>query len=472
MLILTLALVSNLIAAGATQDTRPTSWKLAQWISWRDQQIAHILEPTFTDASGVKIVKQKDVISRSQDAYLIIQECREADPNYFSDDAGRARELKNFVRFVTAQQWMGVMETVDGAAKNTHALGMPVTDSDYFHIAEPYVRFPDLLKSQDFLTKMANPATYRDALAMIQQHNKTLPDNQKWKSFFFKAQFITTVDPAKTYGRLLVVAPNQPMGASGVADQWIVFGVAAPDAPADVEMKSVSMFTVYRRASDAKHTETYFSDFMRMKDAASDQYSVVSNFTMPNNPSHNCYSCHKSSVLPIHPACEYDFDTNGKLVPKTTGVGLAPAEVNGLIAGYGQPNFSPQDTGAYGPGLGPETNPKRTDEFIKAATSGLDLPASSYRVIRDAMKCSKCHNDFAAINYPQAVRTDLDPGAILDKNGIVHSYIEQGLMPRDQHLSAVEREALWKCLMKEYYDGEAQQGILYEWLKGASEPRK
>ncbi|MEO7717666.1 MAG: hypothetical protein ABIY70_15820, partial [Capsulimonas sp.] len=368
MLILTLALVSDLVAAGATHNSSSTAWNLTQWMSWRDDQIAHILEPTFTDASGVKIIKQKDVISRSQDAYLTIQECLQADPNYFNDDANRSHALGNFVRFVTAQHWMGVIGVVDAAAKNTHALGMPVTDVDYFRIAEPYVRFPDLLKSQDFLIKMANPATYRDALAMIEQHNKTLPDNQKWKAFFFKAQFITTVDTAKTYGRLLVVAPNQAMGASGVADQWIVFGVATPDAPANVEMKSVSIFTVYRRASDVNQTETYFSDFMRMKDATSDQYSIVSNFTLPNNPSHNCYSCHKSSVLPIHPACEYDFDTSGKLVPKTTGVGLASADVNGRISRYGQPNFSPQDTGAYGPGLGPETNPGRSDEFLKAAT--------------------------------------------------------------------------------------------------------
>ncbi|MEO7718272.1 MAG: hypothetical protein ABIY70_18885, partial [Capsulimonas sp.] len=105
----------------------------------------------------------------------------------------------------------------------------------------------------------------------------------------------------------------------------------------------------------------------------------------------------------------------------------------------------------------------------KAATRDLDLPASSYRAVRDAMKCSKCHDDFAAINYPQALRTDLDPGVILDKNGIVHSYIKQGLMPRGQHLSDVEREALWRCLMKEYYDGESQHGLLYEWLKGASD---
>ena len=39
-------------------------------------------------------------------------------------------------------------------------------------------------------------------------------------------------------------------------------------------------------------------------------------------------------------------------------------------------------------------------------------------------------------------------------------------MPPGERLSDVEREVLWRCLMKEYYDGVSQQGLLYDWLRG------
>ena len=486
MFSLTLALVTAIMTAGYPQEVasgwrtqwqqnEPASWTIPQWITWRDRQIAHILEPTATDQAGTRILKLKDVISRSQDAYQVVQACEQSDPNYFQDPA-RAHALGNFVRFVTAQHWMGITATVDGMPKNTNALGMPVTDFEYSEIAKPYVELPALLRSQEFLTKMASPATYRDAIAQIAEHNQTLPDDRKWIPLFYRAQFITTVDGTKTYGRLLVFVPNEPMADGVVADKWVLFGVVTPDMNPATVIKSVSIFTVCRSSTQ---TTTYFTDYMRTRDTAS-RFLVTSNFTLPDNPSHNCYSCHKSSVLPIHPAVEYGFDADGHLVPKTGDVGSIPAIVNSRIASYGPPHFVPLDTQAYGPCLGPEATTlfsarddtikvagDRSDEFIRAATAGLDLPLSSYDAIRDAMRCSSCHERFAAINYPQAVRTDLDAAALIDTSGIVHTYIKEGIMPPGERLTDVEREALWRCLMKEYYDGAAQRGLLYDWLRSA-----
>jgi hypothetical protein len=49
---------------------------------------------------------------------------------------------------------------------------------------------------------------------------------------------------------------------------------------------------------------------------------------------------------------------------------------------------------------------------------------------------------------------------------MIETYIEEGWMPPDNHLSADERQALWKCLMEEYFDLNQQSGLLIDWLKG------
>ena len=459
-----IALLLTLGAASSTTSNTPSSWTIDQWVAWRDTEISEIFVPA-TDSHGNKILNRKAVITACATAYKTIKQCTDSDPNYFISDPQRSKALGNFVQFVTAQQWMGIQEPVGGVPKYTHTLGMPVTDLQYWNIASPYVGFPDLIKSQKFLAFMSNPKTYKDAIDMINSQNQNLPAEQQWKTLFFQAQFITTVDPAHTYGRLLIYIPNVAVGQSGTADQWVLFGVATPGTLASVPMQSVSMFTIYRGASNPDYTTTYFSDFLRTQDPQSGNYSIMSNFTLPNDPSHNCYQCHKSSALPIHPAIEYDFDANKALVPKTVGIGNVADFVNGRIMGYGQPNFTPQDTRGYGPCLGPSSH-ARSDEFIKSATQGINLPLASYDHVRNAMICSSCHDSFATINYPQAICTDLDAGAFVGGKSMVQTYVEQGYMPPGSSLTTVEKQALWKCLYKEYYDPGTNSGTFVEWLKG------
>jgi hypothetical protein len=49
---------------------------------------------------------------------------------------------------------------------------------------------------------------------------------------------------------------------------------------------------------------------------------------------------------------------------------------------------------------------------------------------------------------------------------LIETYIEKGWMPPDNHLSANERQALWKCLAEEYFDLNQQSGLFIDWLKG------
>ena len=52
---------------------------------------------------------------------------------------------------------------------------------------------------------------------------------------------------------------------------------------------------------------------------------------LAENTSKNCYECHKTGVVPIHPDVEYTFDTGGKLVLKEADIGSIPNRVNALI---------------------------------------------------------------------------------------------------------------------------------------------
>jgi hypothetical protein len=437
-------------------------WTLPEWIAWRDQQAALILEPTL-DAHGTKILRLRDVCTRCLEVYRTLEPCLRQDPAFFDADPDRAAALGNFVRFVKAQHWTAL--AADSRGKEPNALGMEVTDEEYATIAAPYVAFPELLKSQEFLTNISTPSTYHEALQMILDHNAALPPAQKWIPLFFKGQFVTTADAAKTYGRLLVVIPNEPDGVSGLVDRWILFGIAAPSEKPRQEIRSVSMFAVYRDVSAPEKTQTFFSDFMRLKDPQTGKFRIVSNFVLPDDRSKNCYNCHKGSVLPIHPEVEYEFDTNRNLVEKTADSGVIPKQVNRLIMGYGKPALVHLDTEAYGPCMGPARK-TRTDAFLRSATEGLNLPAASYDRIRSAMQCSRCHDRFAPINFPQSVRSDLDLGAFSRAEGMVQTYVEKGYMPPGANLSPLERKALQQCLLQEYYDPRTEQGILMDWLEG------
>jgi hypothetical protein len=64
------------------------------------------------------------------------------------------------------------------------------------------------------------------------------------------------------------------------------------------------------------------------------------------------------------------------------------------------------------------------------------------------------------------VRTDLDFVAFKDGKGMVQTYVDQGLMPPGADLTPIERRALWRCLMTEYFDPTSNSGLLEDWLRG------
>ncbi|AIE85287.1 hypothetical protein [Fimbriimonas ginsengisoli] len=456
-----LALAPWLGLVGFSHSDNPSNWKAAQWSRWRDREIGKILKPGF-EYGGEKMLRQDDVISRSAESYRFLAPFLK-NPEFLKNPA-RAQALGNFARFVTAQHWMDLR---DGADHQTNALGMDVPDEEYWTDASRFLTFPELLKSQWLLKRMSNQATYKEAVDAIEAHNASLTPENRWIVFPFQAQFIRSVDRT-TFGRLLVLVPNEKLPDGRLMDRWILFAIATPDMR-PTEIMSVSMISVVREANSPT-SRIYFSDFLRQVNPSTGDIELNSNALMKPNPSKNCYDCHKSGVLPIFPKMAYKFDAAGNLVDDPERLATVPDRINRLILKYGKSDLGHLDTDAYGPSLGGNTS--RSDAFIANATKDRPFAATSYAKIKANMNCASCHDGFAKINYLLAVRSDRDVKTFVGQSkGLVQSYVEMGFMPPNNTLTPSERHALWECVMKEYFDPERGEGAFVDWLKGAG-PRR
>ena len=438
-------------------------WLPLEWRQWRDAQISRILQPTFP-LKGEMLLCKDQVVQRSAAAYAGIEAALRAKPGLFAPTTELGRAMGPFIAFVKAQHWMSLRDAED---RPTHELGMEISDREYYDYAIPFAELPPLLRSPEFLRNMATPATYKDAVDQIEAANAQLPPADRWQVVPFRSQFILSVDTT-TYGRMLVLAPNLPAPDGGTMDKWVQFAIATPEMDPATEIRSVSVIATHRPARAPGTVSTYGLDFMRVKDAETGKITPTAVVRLPFDAGHvseNCYECHKAAIIPIHPKVEYAFAPSGALIEKPAKAPSRLGALNDRIKAYGPPDFGRQQAAAYGPSMGPQHRP-RTDAFIAAAAAGTGIDPASYARIRKAMECSSCHNDFAPINYLQAVRTAQEVDSFESHKGMVQTMIERGLMPPDNRLSRKERKALWQCLSKEYLDLSSQTGVFMEWLKG------
>ena len=220
-----------------------------------------------------------------------------------------------------------------------------------------------------------------------------------------------------------------------------------------------------RSREDPGSSKAYFTDFFREYDQATDAIVPRPTFLMSPNPSQNCYDCHKSAVIPIRPKATYSFSADGQLVPEQHPSQVLP-RLDNLIASYGRRrSMGYMDPTAYGPSLG-AAQTTRTDQFIAAATADHSIPTESFAAIKANMSCASCHANFGKLNYLLGVRSDGDVKSFEAKQGLIQSFIEQGIMPPGNTLSPAERHALWECVSKEYFDPVTQTGAFVDWLRG------
>ncbi|WP_374764790.1 hypothetical protein [Yunchengibacter salinarum] len=438
----------------------------ATWSDWQTRAVDYLLEPTYTKVTP-PVLDRETVIARGYGLYEALRAC--------PGQTGAA-PLAPLFDFTRALHWMALTGPLD---KDTHALGYPVNDRDYFYAAQPYVQFPDLVTSQPMLEAMSDPETYYKAMEMVADHNKTLPESRKWIALPYRGQFVKSPDGV-TYGRFLIVVPNVPgPNGSGIMDQWVLFGMLLPEDDSRLVSYSLSMVSVWRASADATETKTHIVDFMRME-ADDGSIQIIPNMMNYSDASANCYDCHKAPVLAIHPETVFDFDSAGSLQPLPEDKASAILQrINGRIPSYGPPHFpsghgTKMDTHAYGPPLGP-VGASRSDAFLDRCSAESGISSASYPAIRDAMDCAMCHNNadggLGNLNYLAAVPSNRDSTAFQSGTNFVASYVTKGLMPPSADLTANERQAVAQCLMDEYLNPVAQSGLFRDWLLGKTVPR-
>ena len=457
-IVLACCLVPWLVLLGATRQDDPSHWTAPQWITWRDTEIRKILLPEF-DANGERVLLRLRVVTESAAAYSFVAPMLN-DPMFLAD-AGRAKALGNFVKFVST---VGRINAQSEPGVFTNLLAMSLTDKDYFHAASKWVSFPDLLKSQLFLNCLSKPSSYPAAVEMIERQNHNLPLDDRWIVQPFRAQFVKSVDET-TYGRLLVLVPNLKLADGRVLDRWIMFALATPETPENIVVRSVSVIAVLHDPMKPGVNQGFLCDFMRDRDPSTGEIRINSNHLVKNSASKNCYDCHKTAVLPIHPKNLYSFSSAGKLEAQPEVQNSTLNQLNAMIFQYGKTNYSFLDAENFGPTIG-TVGPNRSDEFISEATNDAPIPFESIARVKAAMNCAKCHSDFARINYPLAVRSDQEARSFESKKALVRTTIELGIMPPKNDLNDKERHALWRCLSKEYLDLNTQKGTFIDWLKG------
>jgi len=412
--------------------------------AWRDAEIAKIFAP-LARSDGRPVYSRQGMIARCRDLWISL-------PAEVKGIAHRVpsnpetKNLHNFLSFVEAEARMGREKS---ATRAEGALGFMDSDRQYWESASPYLVFPPLLAQTTFLNCLESSATYPDALKMIEAHNRMLPPKRRWTTLLYRSQFIRSVDQT-SYGRLLIFIPDEVDADGSITDRWIQFAIATPDLAATVHPVSVSMIAV-RRASPSSPPAAYLADFFRTRNAGTGEIEFVPTMFAKRDPSTNCFDCHKSPVIALHPAEMFDFDRIGRLSPKAATV---VDELNHRALGYRDATLADMNQTAFGPSMG-ATN-----------VEGLDIPAASKERIREAMKCGACHGQATPLSFPMPLATDADMDAFAQKQSLAKTYIEQGRMPPNNDLTAPERQILWKSLSKAYLDPDKGTGTFIDWLKG------
>ncbi len=429
----------------------PKSWSLEQWSTWRDQQIRAILEPTGPNGSLVR----DTVAQRCVEASQTIRRALSDDPGYFARNDRLSREMDHFERFVLFQGLTALRD---------HRYGTMVSDKDYWAMASADARIPALLKSQEFLDSLSTPTTYRKALELVKDHNRDLAPARKWRVVLFRSQFIRSVDRV-TYGRMLVVVPNEPTSDGGAIDRWVQFGISTPDMDLTSHPRSISVVSVRRWVDRSRPPTCSLVDYLRNTDRTTGAVSIIPTALAEDDPSTACFSCHKTGVIPIHPKVEYGFGSDGGLVPLPVGSPSPAEQVNRLVREYGKTDLLAVDPDAAGPSIGHSAT-TITDDLVRQANPGSMLSRESIARINASLNCGRCHDLTEKINYPLSLPTDSDWHAFESGKGLVQTYVESGWMPPGNTLSGMERIALWNCLRKNYFDPASGSGTLVDWLKG------
>jgi len=488
-------------AAKASCPDSPTAW-----VAWRDNSILELLrlgKDPYDDnevdsdpaVGGEAYLDNVHVMSRSTRLARFIDDCEAA------GFGPRAVAMGNLTLFVRANR------NADYQSNLENQFGHQMKDHSYLKKVRPQIELPCLLKHETFLDLISRPATYHEAQALIREQNDPGVDSvlgcptdkrRVWRSLFYKSQFLPTPDNAETFGRFFVLVEGKEKDQY---DSWIQFGVWLPgdsDEKLQTPIQNVSIVSVSR--SDDPRAEKRvdaMADWWRVDKDGKFGLELKLRRLTPPYQTDNCLRCHKTLPIGIYPEAIYDIKPssfshpNPALLAKANpAVALSDdaAAVVDYLRKYIFQNYrrapvyeldaadgiaSPNN---YGPAMGPKG--LRSAQFMNDCTTSEQRakPGFSIDRVNANMNCVRCHDGQAKntenslhvglLNYPLATekRVTRDKESRSFAN-IAHSRITQAAMPpplRPGHVPSVdhpeppqspeERDALYACLSKEYFD--------------------
>jgi len=411
-----IALIFILVTGAGAAEPCPTS--VEEWTKWRESILLGLSAPTDLNLKKIELLK----LCRKQPEQAV----------FFNEPKFRA--------------CMAPMERIARAMNprsTPYQSGFTLKDEEYYEskrLEYPAMfELPPVMRDPEFLKKLRSTWT----------RNSTL---QKWIAKFQKT--MPGFQALKYTSRVL---PNQEAIAflrpGDDFDQWFHFIVGIDE---------ILVVSIQKR--DGKHQlldrpRVYYNEFHFIEDEKDtpfpvgkhDLYNSKLKFTdlasksMHSKPM-SCHQCHRTGAMPLVPVA------GSKLI--TLNKGTDPVKqlawFNDRVADTANAVSDSIDVQGFGPSLG-EFNPKqRTDQFVVRCSGNPQLSKTSLVKIKKAMNCSSCHDGdlVGALDYP--VLTDDSTAAGIR---VAETFIKSGHMPPGENLSTEERDALFECLIYEYYGG-------------------
>jgi len=422
------------VVATARADSCPTDPKGVQ--AWRDQLLAALeipYESTFGFGASRRIV-----------------DCEKKSPGLFKRPE--------------VQACMARTRDFLGEASKSPLLAPPAPAKS---ADDPDVRsgqVPDDLLDPAFLKLMTHRTTLAQAKEKLKQINAGKPDGEKYLFAEFSSQFVISPDEIGSPDRLVVFVPGT---AQVPEDRFVLFSnnPASNDAhPA----RMISVASVQKTGANGKKLPAEvvrFKTYMRNYAPAGAKGEESISVRVPEKPlpyEMKCYSCHKTGLRLIFPAKGSLPDSDLPHLRKMNG-----AMEKYKIGSYGGV-YRPEK---WGPpmGIDAQSSPASRENFKACVAREFDgirtRPAPSIGRVVSAARCTECHDgkDLGALNFPTG-------GISSDGDDVTAFVAHLKIMPADAgELSDVERGALARCLVNNYYGGLGEyagepKGQLASWL--------
>ncbi len=315
-----------------------------------------------------------------------------------------------------------------------HHLGMKVSDAEYFAANKALTAVPEVFRSKEFLTLVSDVRRLDEAKEYLRTVNRGMPADRQMIFLSFRSRHLGTPDAPSAMGRLLVIVPGNP-------ERWVQFGWGELGQM----VRNISVVAV-RRSGDgsAARTNVYFQDHYRtFQDDGSITIQSRHELGLQPDP---CVNCHKGGVLPIFPESGSVSASELPILEATNQ--RVQATMPSAFGGYWN---------TVGPGLGATDELRQmahSEGFFRRCVPAALAPRISEVApkLRAAMRCATCHREHQAgsLNYP------------FDEK-LTRSFVLGGRMPPGADLDPIERQALYDCLITDFFASETA-GVLKAWL--------